>query len=134
MRYGALICIIVVFFIVVAGCTGNQQPPGSHVTTTQPPTTGNLTTGGTVTITIKESAFNPAIVTVPRGTKVTWTNQDVIDHEVINDAIGQTGEGALFKSTLLSIGDVFSFTFNQPGTYPYHCNIHPFMTGTITVT
>jgi plastocyanin len=122
-----------VFFIGVAGCTGNQQPPGSPATTYLP-TTGNLPPAGIVAVTIRESAFDPAIITVPRGTKVTWENQDAIDHQVINDAIGQTGEGALFKSNLLPTGGVFSFTFIQPGTYPYHCNIHPFMTGSITVT
>ncbi|HEX8918324.1 MAG TPA: plastocyanin/azurin family copper-binding protein, partial [Chloroflexota bacterium] len=30
-------------------------------------------------------------------------------------------------------GHSYSFTFNQAGTFTYHCMIHPFMTGTITV-
>jgi plastocyanin len=28
---------------------------------------------------------------------------------------------------------VFSYTFNNAGTYPYHCSIHTYMTGTIIV-
>ncbi len=112
-------------FLLFTGCIGNQQPPGGSTKTIS---------GTNVAVTIKESAFNPPILTIPSGTKVTWENQDLIDHQVINDAIGQTSEGTLFKSPRLSTGGVYSFTFNQPGTYPYHCNIHPFMTGTITVT
>jgi plastocyanin len=31
-------------------------------------------------------------------------------------------------------GGTFSFTFMQPGTYTYHCTVHPYMKGTIVVT
>jgi heme/copper-type cytochrome/quinol oxidase subunit 2 len=43
---------------------------------------------------------------------------------------GQTGP----DSDLLSPGQSYSFTFNQAGTFHYHCKIHPEMTGTVTVT
>jgi hypothetical protein len=33
----------------------------------------------------------------------------------------------------LKEGDFFAFTFNQVGTFPYFCTIHPFMTATVTV-
>ncbi len=31
-------------------------------------------------------------------------------------------------------GAKYSHMFAKPGTYPYHCKIHPSMKGTITVT
>jgi plastocyanin len=34
----------------------------------------------------------------------------------------------------LSSGATFEFTFDEPGTYPYFCSIHPSMTGTVEVT
>ena len=36
--------------------------------------------------------------------------------------------------TYLPIKSVSKFTFTKAGTFPYHCNIHPYMKATITVT
>ncbi len=33
-----------------------------------------------------------------------------------------------------SLGMTFMFTFTTAGTFAYHCNIHPYMKATITVT
>jgi plastocyanin len=33
----------------------------------------------------------------------------------------------------LAPGATFSFTFNNPGTFPYHCTIHTYMTGKVIV-
>jgi Copper binding proteins, plastocyanin/azurin family. len=30
-------------------------------------------------------------------------------------------------------GKSFSHTFDKPGSFPYHCAVHTFMTGTVTV-
>jgi hypothetical protein len=39
----------------------------------------------------------------------------------------------VWDSGNLSPGKSFSFTFNQVGTFPYHCNIHSSMTAKIVV-
>jgi YVTN family beta-propeller protein len=78
-------------------------------------------------ITIQGMAFSPLAVTVKAGETITWTNQDSITHTV-------TSNDAKWDSGNLDPGKSFQFTFAQPGTYAYHCSIHPFMTGTITVT
>ena len=39
-----------------------------------------------------------------------------------------------WDSGILSTNAGFSFTFNQPGTFGYACDVHPFMTSTITAT
>ena len=95
------------------------------ITTTAAPATP--TTIPPVAVTIQNFAFIPASVTVPAGTTVTWTNQDSAPHQVASDT------GA-FSSITLGQGGKYSFTFTSPGTYPYHCSIHTFMKGTITVT
>ena len=69
--------------------------------------------------------FAPSSLTVGSGTKVTWTNDGQQPHNV-------TGDG--LKSSTLSHGDTYSFTFNAPGTYNYKCTIHPFMTASVKVT
>ena len=71
-------------------------------------------------------SYDPDTVTVKMGDTVTWVNRDSPQHDVVAD----NGE---FKSELFDTGGTFSFTFTQPGTYPYHCSIHPGMVGTVTV-
>jgi hypothetical protein len=45
-----------------------------------------------------------------------------------------TSDTALWDSGVLAVGGQFSYTFNTPGTYAYHCSVHPSaMLGTITV-
>ncbi len=121
-----MVLVILVICIAAAGCTGNPQPPGPATTQQTPIPGGN-------TVAIKNFAFSPATMTVTQGTTVIWMNQDSAEHQIINDASGSNPEGAIFKSNPLPNGASYSFTFNTPGTYPYHCTIHPSMKGTITV-
>jgi plastocyanin len=79
-------------------------------------------------VTIDNFAFAPATITVAPGTKVTWTNHDDEPHTVASD-----DDPSLFKSGGLDTNDSFSFTFTKPGTYKYHCSIHPHMTATVVV-
>jgi plastocyanin len=80
----------------------------------------------TMTITIQNFAFSPATITIPAGTTVTWTNEDSAAHTATSDS-------GVWDSGTLMTGQSYSRTFDQPGTYPYHCMIHPFMKATIIV-
>ena len=75
---------------------------------------------------IDNFSFAPALVTVPVGTQVTWTNRDDIPHTVVTD-------DAAIKSRALDTDEKFTFTFTKPGTYQYFCSIHPKMKGTVIV-
>ena len=79
-------------------------------------------------VVIDDFRFGPAVLTVPIGTKVTWTNDDSDPHTVTS-----TADPKLLKSPPLDTGDSFAFTFDKPGTYRYFCSIHPHMQGTIVV-
>ena len=81
----------------------------------------------TVTVKITNFAFSAAVITVPAGTQVTWVNQDDDAHDIVADAGG-------FRSTPLDTGDSYAFTFSHPGTYGYHCGLHPHMVGKVVVT
>jgi plastocyanin len=82
--------------------------------------------GETMTVSIKNSAFDPANATVAPGTTVTWVNNDQVPHTA-------TANDGAFDSGTLQPGQSYSFAFDKPGTYAYHCNIHPYMTATVTV-
>jgi outer membrane protein assembly factor BamB len=80
-----------------------------------------------VTVAIVGFDFDPADLEIAADTTVTWTNEDDAPHTV-------TADNGEFDSDKLDQGNTFSFTFDEPGTYPYHCDIHPRMQGTIVVT
>jgi plastocyanin len=77
-------------------------------------------------VTIKDYAFTPPTLTVPAGTIVTWTNDDAVPHTA-------TAQDGSFDSGNLNPGQSYSFTFPTPGTYPYVCQYHAGMQGTIVV-
>ncbi|HEY9206855.1 MAG TPA: cupredoxin family copper-binding protein [Candidatus Methanoperedens sp.] len=116
--------------------TITTQPTVTQTLTAQPGTTGTLTAtpAGTQTLTaqpvsveIKDFKFNPATITIAKGTTVTWTNMDSVAHTVTI----KSGTG--FDSGTLQTGDTFSFSFNTPGTFDYGCSIHTSMSGKIIV-
>jgi len=80
-----------------------------------------------VDVKIANFVFNPGVTTVAVGTAVTWTNNDDDAHSVVAD-------NKAFRSNPLDTGDSYSFTFTSPGTYAYHCGLHPQMVGKIVVT
>jgi nitrite reductase (NO-forming) len=72
--------------------------------------------------------YSPTNITVVIGVNntITWTNNDNVAHTV-------TADNGLFDSGLLNQGQTWSYTFTTPGTYQYHCSIHPWMKGTVIV-
>lgn len=85
------------------------------------------TSAADVTVTIDKFAFMPASITVPVGTRVVWTNQETT---APHTATSDTG---VWDSGRLTTGQSYGFTFTQPGTFTYHCTIHPNMHGTVIV-
>lgn len=81
-----------------------------------------------VSVTIDNFRFTPPDITIPAGTTIKWTNQDGPTHTVTSDMAGIFDSGSLAPNTS------FSFTFTTPGTFTYHCAIHPTMMGKVVVT
>jgi plastocyanin len=75
---------------------------------------------------MKNSVFSNTSLRVTVGTTVTWVNDDTQVHTV-------TADDGSFHSGDMAVNASFSTTFNTIGTYPYHCNYHSNMTGTIIV-
>jgi len=74
-----------------------------------------------------DNRFDPPTLIVSAGTTVRWTNQGHHKHTVTSDS-GDWGSKGLEPE------GIYLYTFPQPGTYTYHCEMHPAeMRGTIVV-
>ena len=124
--------LLVLLLFVAAGCNTSESCdcvplPDHDVVITQ----GAAGKGPT--------AFSPAIFTLSLAvqTTVTWLNRDFISgpygggsgvtHRLVSD------DGLTFTSGSITPNGTFVATLSAPGTYDYHCSIHPAMTGTLTV-
>jgi plastocyanin len=101
---------LILFF---SSCSKSDNTPA-------PPSNGN-------TINITGMSF-PANTTVTKGSTVVWNNKDGEAHTVTSD------DGSSFNSGTLEAGGSFSYVANTVGSFPYHCNFHSGMKGTLTVT
>jgi plastocyanin len=79
-----------------------------------------------MTVSIQDFFFDSGQLTVAPGTTVTWVNKGQAPHTT-------TADDGTWDSGTLQPGEDFSFTFDQPGTYTYHCSIHPDMTASVKV-
>jgi plastocyanin len=109
--------------IIAASCNGTGPSAYGASASTAATTTAATATNAA---TIKGFAFQPDVLKVEVGAKVTWTNDDTVAHTV-------TADTNSFASGNLQPGGSFSFTFTRPGTYAYHCSIHPSMHGSVVV-
>jgi len=80
-------------------------------------------------ITMGDNFFQPVGMTVPAGTTVQWRNDGVLPHTVTSDP----GAARTFDSGILRTGGTYSLTFDAPGSFAYHCDVHPEMTGAVVV-
>ncbi|MBU1445951.1 hypothetical protein KKD70_01670 [Patescibacteria group bacterium] len=90
-------------------------------------------------IRIQDFAFDPDVIRVDVNTTVSWLHDESeanadVQHTITSyDPEDVTTSGDAFESDLLSLGDTFSNTFEEPGVYYYNCSLYPFMTGKICV-
>jgi YVTN family beta-propeller protein len=93
----------------------------------QPGPTTTMPTGQpSASVGIGKFAFAPATITVQPGQEITFTNDDPVAHT-------STSATGTWDSGDIAPGGSFKTTLQQPGTYAYHCSIHPFMQATVVV-
>jgi plastocyanin len=136
--------------LLVAACGGSSPSSTSQAATTPAPTAAATTaptpatsastptqaasTAPTKVVQVKivekndKYLFDPASITIPKGAQVVWTNASDAPHTV-------TSNDNTFKTpSNLTEHQTFMMVFNTTGTFAYHCAIHTYMKGTITVT
>src|SRR5438132_13593211 len=71
--------------------------------------------------------FSPVPIRVTAGSTVTWMNNTAPRHTATSDT------GAWTTGSIGPGGTSAAVAFPTAGTFPYHCAIHPSMTGTVIV-
>ncbi|MFQ5920525.1 MAG: plastocyanin/azurin family copper-binding protein [Nitrososphaerales archaeon] len=99
-------------------------------------------TGPKVEVTILEGAgiegnpaYDPAEITVERGTAVVWTNADSVVHTVTSGSFDDPDFGSLFDSLTMGAEKTYVLDTSEleVGEYAYFCTFHPFMKATLIV-
>ena len=116
-----LILVAILLVVAMAGCSGYGSSSGG---TKAPAGGGAAPAAAGASVAIRNFAFDPADLTVKVGDTVTFTNDDSVAHTVTFES---------FDSGNVDAGGTYSHKFDTAGKFPYHCSIHPQMTGTITV-
>jgi plastocyanin len=73
------------------------------------------------------NSFSPPNATVKVGQTVAWSNGGSIAHSIAPDGAGGFTTGIINGGTTST-----PITITTAGSFPYHCTIHPTMTGTLT--
>ena len=76
--------------------------------------------------------YIPYEITVNVGDEVVWSNDDTAAHTVTSGSAAD-GPSGVFDSSLFMAGTTFSHTFEEEGTFPYFCMVHPWMDGIVKV-
>ncbi len=124
-----IIAVVVILIVAAIGAYYLYSGMGS----------GGSTNTSTVTIPSGTGAsqglnFSPQSISVASGTTIKFVNNDNTLHTVTFTSAPSGVSLASISDSSLAAGSTFTVTLSTPGTYQYHCTIHSWMTGTITVT
>ena len=137
--------------LVLAGCGGSgggadggdaspatDRPSSAGAEATSPSTTAPEASPTTApaaapqgpAVAAEDFAFAPARLEVRAGAAVRWSNADGVAHTA---TAGPPDAPSGAFHVVLEPGAGGQAVFEQPGSYPYHCAIHPTMTGEVVV-
>ena len=137
MRHRSLVTVAASAVLLLAACSGGGA---TTAPTTEPSAEASAeasapvaeavcaesAAAGEVLVSIENFAFSPADIQATVGQTITFTNGDSAPHTATldDDSCGTPNIGT---------GSSDGLIFTAAGTYPFHCAVHPVMTGTITV-
>lgn len=85
-------------------------------------------------IVIKDNRYVDGSITVQAGDTVRWLHQDQSTEHTVTADDGSFDSGSDSEDFMNGFTyNEFEHTFDAAGDFPYHCKVHPSMTGTITV-
>ena len=124
-RMGVLSCALAIAVALVAGCGSSGSSSGAAPSASAPAagSSGQASSGSMMSI--KDFAFTTPASVSP-GAKVRVNNMDGLAHTVTAD------DGHSFDSPAPAGNSTFTAP-TTPGSYPFHCSIHPEMHGVLVV-
>jgi plastocyanin len=128
----ALMLMLLAILATACSSSSAEVHPASSTTPTRGLTTPNTSQGSAhmATIIIKDFAYHPDRLTVSPGELIKVENHDSVTHTLTSDS----GDAAYFNTGYIHPGQTaYIHAPQKPGTYPYLCLIHQFMTGVIIV-
>jgi plastocyanin len=130
LRTIPVIGLAILMLVAISGCAdaGVTQATIAPVAAAPTPAGACSATSdaGAVAVSIKGFAFNPADIQAKVGEVIQFTNDDSTGHTA------SLTDGSCTTPTIGG-GATGGLVFSQAGTYPFRCNIHKQMTGTITI-
>jgi plastocyanin len=129
-RFTRLLALVAVAGVALALAACSSATPTSSAKSTSPSASASAAPSATKpdTIIIHNFAFHPDTLTVAPGATVTVTNEDKVAHTVTSTS------GHYFNTGDVDPGTTVTFRApTKPGSYPYFCQIHQYMTGTLVV-
>ena len=135
-----LIAVCAIAIVLLAGCGKRTESvannEGNNSTQTEATTTSSAEDVVPVSslVLVQDGKFNPQVLTVKKGTEVTWVNKDTEPcwvasdpHPIHNGYPGfDAGKGMIQDET-------YKFTFQKTGTFGYHDHLNITNTGKIVV-
>lgn len=136
-RFSVLVTLALILTLatILAGCgassTAPVNPPSTAPLnapsgTTAPSSSSKTDQAGHTVITVTDSAFKPATVTIKVGAPAVWDNESKATLKVVFD------DGSV-TSPDIAPTKVATHTFTKAGTFKYHSSQNPQMTGTVIV-
>ena len=134
------IAVCAIAIVLLAGCGKKTESvannEGNNSTQTEATTTSSAEDVVPVSslVLVQDGKFNPQVLTVKKGTEVTWVNKDTEPcwvasdpHPIHNGYPGfDAGKGMIQDET-------YKFTFQKTGTFGYHDHLNITNTGKIIV-
>jgi plastocyanin len=127
--------------ITVTAASGSSSSNSGNSSSTAGTTATGAGAGPALTIlqgasTQGNPAYDPSTLTVKKGESIQVTNKDSVPHTVTNgkDASDPTS-GKLFDTSIINAGSTAQVSTAKlsPADYPFHCTVHPYMTGLLKV-
>jgi plastocyanin len=112
--------------VALGACSSDNKNSAAASTAASAAIGSTGTTGAATSISIKNFAFSPVPLNVKVGETIAITNNDGTDHTF-------TDNGGAFDTGHIAPAASKTVAIAKPGTYNYHCNIHPSMKGVIQV-
>lgn len=109
--------------VLPAACGGDDGEVAGSRDTTEPELEDVVALeGDRVEVTALDNTFNHQNIRIAAGTTVVWENKGRQNHDVIPADADADSWGVGEEE--FTPGDVYEYTFEEPGTYRYYCSLH----------